>query len=50
MIWLEHGESRSYRTVITVLDGKEALQQAVAGIRKVASQPEANVPPLAERS
>ncbi len=45
MIWLEHGESRSYRTVITALDGREALQQAVARIRAIGSQPEEDVPP-----
>jgi len=50
MIWLEHGESRSYRTVITVLDGKEAIQQAVENIRKVAVQPDEDVPPLAART
>ena len=48
MIWLEHGETRSYRTVITVLDGKEAVQQAVDKIRKVAVQPDCDVPPLAK--
>jgi Domain of unknown function (DUF4432) len=50
MIWLEHGESRSYRTVITVLDGKEALQQAAESIRKIAIQPDTDVPPLATRT
>ena len=49
MIWLEHGESRSYRTSITVLDGQEALQRATGQIRAVAAQPEADVPPLAVR-
>jgi hypothetical protein len=48
MVWLEHGESRSYQTVITVLDGKEALQQAVDSIRKIALQPDCDVPPLTE--
>jgi hypothetical protein len=46
MIWLDHGESRSYETVFTVLDGEEALQGAAARIRAVAQQPEADVPPL----
>ena len=50
MIWLEHGESRSYRTVIKVLDGPDAIQQAVNDIRKVALQPEEDVPPLAPRA
>jgi hypothetical protein len=46
MIWLEHGESRTYRTVITVLDGKEALADALGKIRAVAAQPDQDVPPL----
>jgi hypothetical protein len=50
MIWLEHGESRTYHTVTTVLDGREAIQQAVSGIRKLVSQPEGDVPPLAARA
>ena len=49
MTWLEHGESRSYRTVITVLDGREALQQAVSRIRATGSQPDEDIPPLAVR-
>ena len=50
MIWLEHGESRTYRSVITVLDGQEAVRRAIEAIRKVAVQPDADVPPLASRS
>lgn len=46
MIWLEHGESRTYRTTITVLEGAEALQQAAAAIRKIAMQPDGDVPAL----
>jgi len=46
MIWLEHGECRSYRFVLTVLDGQEALESAVERIRRVAVQPDCDVPPL----
>lgn len=44
MIWLEHGESRSYYTKLTVLDGPQAIAAAVRQIRAVASQPDADVP------
>ncbi len=50
MIWLEHGESRRYSTVITVLEGGEALREAEAGIRKIASQPEGDVPRVSSAS
>lgn len=33
MIWLEHAESRSYRTLLIVLDGEEALEGALRRIR-----------------
>ncbi len=49
MIWLEHGESRSYRTVMTVLDGPQAIQQAIDKIREVAQQPASDIPPLAAK-
>jgi uncharacterized protein DUF4432 len=44
MIWLEHGESRSYRTRLAVLDGKEAVSAALERIRAVRAQPQADVP------
>ncbi|WP_329476564.1 aldose 1-epimerase family protein [Kribbella sp. NBC_01484] len=40
MTWLEHGESRTYRTAIRVLDGVEATTSARAAIRRVAGQPD----------
>lgn len=40
MTWLEHGESRAYRTTIRVLDGAEATTAARAAIRRVAGQPD----------
>jgi hypothetical protein len=42
MTWLEHGESRAYRTTIRVLDGAEATTAARDAIRRVAGQPEGN--------
>lgn len=39
MIWLKHGESRSYDTVFSVLDGAEAIAAAEARIALVARQP-----------
>jgi uncharacterized protein DUF4432 len=44
MIWLEHAESRSYQTRLTVLDGKHSIMEALKEIRTVKSQPEADVP------
>jgi hypothetical protein len=49
MIWLEHGECREYHTAISVLEGQQALAQAVKEIRSVAIQPEEDVPCLAAR-
>ncbi|QKW10369.1 aldose 1-epimerase family protein [Streptomyces sp. NA04227] len=40
MIWLEHGESRTYTTSLRVLDGVDATAAARARIRAVADQPE----------
>ncbi len=44
MIWLEHAESRSYRTRMRILDGKTSIEEAVRQIRAVGSQPESDVP------
>ena len=40
MIWLEHGDSRSYDTTIRVLEGAAEVDAARAGIRSIADQPE----------
>ncbi|WP_329000778.1 aldose 1-epimerase family protein [Kribbella sp. NBC_00709] len=40
MTWLEHGESRTYRTTIRVLDGTEATSSARDAIRRVSGQPD----------
>ncbi|WP_170284668.1 DUF4432 family protein [Kribbella amoyensis] len=42
MTWLEHGESRTYRTTIRVLDGPEATESVRATIRRTGGQPEEN--------
>jgi hypothetical protein len=44
MTWLNAGESRSYHTTFTVLDGSDAVASAVAGIQSVQRQPAADVP------
>ncbi|MBV9545152.1 MAG: DUF4432 domain-containing protein, partial [Chloroflexi bacterium] len=44
MIWLQAGESRSYHTTFTVLDGAESIASAVQAIQAVQRQPAADVP------
>ena len=44
MIWLKHGESRSYEAVFGVLDGAAAIEVAEARISSVARQPEGGFP------
>ena len=44
MIWLRHGESRSYEAVFSVLDGAEAIAATEARIAQVARQPEDGFP------
>ena len=44
MIWLEHGESRSYDAVFRVLDGKEAIAAAERRIAAIARQPAEDYP------
>lgn len=44
MIWLKHGESRSYDAVFSVLDGAEAIGATEARIALVARQPEDGFP------
>jgi hypothetical protein len=45
MIWLEHGDSRSYDAVFRVLDGGAEIQAAEARIASIARQPEGDYPP-----
>ncbi len=40
MIWLEHGESREYRTRIRVLEGSEVFEDVRRTIRAVGDQPD----------
>jgi hypothetical protein len=44
MIWLAPGESRTYHTTFTILDGAESIQTSVQAIQSVQQQPEADVP------
>jgi hypothetical protein len=44
MIWLEHGESRSYDAVFRVLDGSEEIAESERRIAAIARQPEADFP------
>ena len=44
MIWLMHGDSRSYSATFKVLDGAEAIAAAESRIRAVAAQPDARYP------
>ena len=55
MIWLEHGESRSYDAVFRVLDGGGAIAEAARRIAAIAQQPDEtslrprdSFPPLGE--
>lgn len=44
MIWLEHGESRSYDAVFRVLDGAGAIAAAEERIASIAGQPQQDYP------
>lgn len=44
MIWLGAGESRSYHTTFSVLDGAAAIEDAIRGIQARQMQPAADVP------
>jgi len=44
MIWLGAGESRSYHTVFSVLDGLDPIGEAVRSIQARQLQPTADVP------
>jgi hypothetical protein len=46
MIWLEHGDSRTYRLTISVLDGQKDIAPAEARIRDIAAQPCEDFPKL----
>ena len=45
LIWLDHGEERSYTTKLTVLGGQESMSAVEHRIRKIAMQPEEEFPP-----
>jgi hypothetical protein len=49
LIWLEHGEEKSYTTRFTALDGAAQLQEAEARIRAIAKQPDTDFPDLSGR-
>lgn len=49
MIWLEHGDARSYDVALRVLDGAGAVAAAERRIRDIAAQPEADFPKLSGR-
>ena len=44
MIWLDHGESRSYDVMLRVLDGAEEIATAEARITSIARQPSDGFP------
>jgi hypothetical protein len=44
LIWLEHGEERSYTTRFAVLDGKDAIAATEARIGAIAAQPGEDYP------
>ncbi|RUU27565.1 MULTISPECIES: aldose 1-epimerase family protein [unclassified Mesorhizobium] len=44
MIWLEHGESRSYNAVFRVLDGADEIAAAESRIADIARQPQQDYP------
>lgn len=46
LIWLEHGESRSYTTRFAVLDGRAAIDAFEARVATIQAQPEAEYPEI----
>ena len=44
LIWLEHGEERTYSTRFAVLDGQADIAAAEARIAAIAAQPEDDYP------
>ncbi|MEO9335882.1 aldose 1-epimerase family protein [Mesorhizobium sp. SB112] len=44
MIWLEHGDSRSYDAVFRVLDGSEEIAESERRIAAIARQPDTDFP------
>lgn len=44
MIWLEHGDERTYDVAFTVLDGRAQIAAADAAIGAIATQPQAEYP------
>lgn len=45
LIWLQHGEARTYDTRFDVLDGAHEIAQAESCITSIASQPDDDFPP-----
>jgi hypothetical protein len=48
MLWLEHGDSRSYTTRFRVVDGRDAVRTLIQTIESVAVQPTADIPEIAQ--
>jgi hypothetical protein len=48
MIWLEHGESRSYSTRFRVVDGTDAVARLIRTIESAAVQPTADIAEIAD--
>lgn len=48
LIWLEHGEERSYTTRFLALDGSDCLKETEARIRAIAVQPDTDYPELTD--
>lgn len=49
LIWLEHGEERSYATRFVILPGRESIEAAGRRIQAIASQPAEDFPALSGR-
>jgi hypothetical protein len=46
MIWLDHGESRTYESSVRVLDGDQQLGTVKRRIQAIQIQPEGDIPPM----
>lgn len=44
LIWLEHGDARTYDTVFRILDGADAIAASESRIRAIAPQPDSDYP------
>jgi len=49
LIWLEHGEERTYTTRFVVLENRESIDAAERRIRTIAGQPDDDYPTLSGR-